>query len=138
MGITRFIRGARCKSEQSHFQEWAAALQFPYYFGGNWDAFDECINDLSWLESTSYRMVITNADKIMPDVQEGFSTLLTLLLEAAAQWQLGAPGSEGKRKALFSIILHCENENMDSLKSQTSHLRIEASPIVIPVLDNVR
>jgi hypothetical protein len=30
------------------------ALQFPDYFGNNWDAFDECISDLSWLNAESF------------------------------------------------------------------------------------
>ncbi|KRP95987.1 hypothetical protein AOQ73_22680 [Bradyrhizobium pachyrhizi] len=27
----------------------AAQLEFPGYFGSNWDGFEECIRDLSWL-----------------------------------------------------------------------------------------
>jgi hypothetical protein len=28
---------------------YAKALEMPEYFGGNWDAFDECQGDLSWI-----------------------------------------------------------------------------------------
>lgn len=30
----------------------ADKLRFPSYFSGNWDSFDECISDLSWLSES--------------------------------------------------------------------------------------
>jgi len=34
----RIVRGKRSHASSELFGEWAAALQFPYYFGHNWDA----------------------------------------------------------------------------------------------------
>jgi len=45
--IVRIPRGVR--SKQKLFSIYAAALRFPKYFGRNWDAFEECLGDLSWL-----------------------------------------------------------------------------------------
>jgi len=49
-GITvRWLRGKKMASYSDMFDEVSAALQFPWYFGGNSAAFDECMADLSWL-----------------------------------------------------------------------------------------
>jgi diadenosine tetraphosphate (Ap4A) HIT family hydrolase len=50
--IIRMIRGNKSKTTPDFFNEVAAALQFPYYFGENWDAFNDCIKDFhtKWVE----------------------------------------------------------------------------------------
>lgn len=40
------VRGRRMTTLGQVFDEFAAALQFPYYFGGNKDAFDECLSEV--------------------------------------------------------------------------------------------
>ncbi len=41
-----FLRGELCGSSNEFFREISTAMRFPYYFGWNWNAFDECITDL--------------------------------------------------------------------------------------------
>lgn len=40
------------------FCEISSAMRFPWYFGWNWAAFDECITDLEWLDFSSLLIVI--------------------------------------------------------------------------------
>lgn len=49
---TSYLRGKRCRNEESFFNEVSASFQFPAYFGENWAAFDECIQDLEWISFT--------------------------------------------------------------------------------------
>ena len=37
------------RSKEKLFGLLSKALRFPNYFGGNWDALEECLRDLSWL-----------------------------------------------------------------------------------------
>ena len=39
------------------FAFYCAALSFPGYFGWNWDAFDEFIHDLCWIDGTTIHIV---------------------------------------------------------------------------------
>jgi hypothetical protein len=43
----RFCRGSKMQTLDALFDEFSAAWQFPYYFGYNWAAFDECLSDLN-------------------------------------------------------------------------------------------
>lgn len=69
--------------------EAGAALQFPYYFGENWDAFDECISDLSWLPSANTVVVLDSAHQLLTDPaadgRDHFRILLTTLNRAHEQ-----------------------------------------------------
>ena len=40
------VDGRNCETKSSLFSEFAGRLNFPDYFGRNWDAFDECMQDL--------------------------------------------------------------------------------------------
>jgi hypothetical protein len=40
------LAGELCRSDLQFFDEAGLALDFPSYFGRNWDAFDECFGDL--------------------------------------------------------------------------------------------
>ncbi len=108
--VSKILRGNRCLTKESLFQEFAAALQFPYYFGNNWDAFDECISDLGGQSETKYVLFITNFDKILKDYSKDLKFFLNLLKDAIKQ--------EAKdRKGFFHIIFHCEPENEKACKS---------------------
>lgn len=61
----RIVRGSKMRLRTGLFDEMAAALQFPWYFGENWDAFDECINDLGWLRERHIVVGIADATGLL-------------------------------------------------------------------------
>jgi len=64
------------------------AFHFPDYFGYNWDAFNECMNDLSWLNSDSYILIINNLDKLKLN-ENNLRIFLRILKEVAEEWMKG-------------------------------------------------
>jgi RNAse (barnase) inhibitor barstar len=55
------------RTVNSLFDEIAASFQFPWYFGENWDALDECLNDLAWLPARSYLLGIMDASQVLSE-----------------------------------------------------------------------
>ena len=61
-------------------------LHFPEYFGGNWDALDECIRDLSWLPQGD--VVLCHKDLPLLEDRAALSTYLSILKDAIEKWSV--------------------------------------------------
>ena len=61
----------------------AAALKFPDWFGGNWDALEDCLTDLSWIPSAGYLILLEGCGGL-PD--DDFGVLRDVLASAAEFW----------------------------------------------------
>jgi hypothetical protein len=67
-GITaRVVRGWKMRQTQGLYDEFAAAWQFPSYFGENGPAFDECLADMEWTPGIAYVVVVAQADALLAD-----------------------------------------------------------------------
>jgi hypothetical protein len=102
-------RGYHCQTKTDLFDEWSAALRFPYYFGHNWDAFHECIRDMAWLPAKSYIYVVTSADRLLIADDRGLHILLDLFASSAEEWaQYVEGGPQWPRNALFHVLFQCD------------------------------
>ena len=62
----------------------ARTLDFPNYAGGNWDSFEECIRDLSWIPENSVLLFHEG----LPDLPKADAeTYLDILAEAVLDWR---------------------------------------------------
>src|SRR6266496_3166252 len=83
----RFLRGKKMTKVDALDTECSAALQFPWYFGENWPAFDECIRDLSWLPADVYTLIITDSMAVLSEEdEEQFSIFVEILDKASREW----------------------------------------------------
>ncbi|HEY6736997.1 MAG TPA: barstar family protein [Candidatus Saccharimonadia bacterium] len=121
--FARIIRGHRSVTLKSFMQEAAAAFQFPYYFGENWSAYDDCINDASWLlnhfDSPPLEKIviaITNVNEFLRDEEpDQLQTFYHFMERARQEWRSGnndisvrTKRVSNGRKVNFTTILHLE------------------------------
>ena len=61
----------------------ARALEFPAWFGGNWDALEDCLTDLSWSTASGHVLLIEDANELSGDERGVF---IEILASAAVWW----------------------------------------------------
>lgn len=65
----------------------AQGLNFPSWFGNNWDALADCLTDLSWHPAEGYVLVLEQADSLRAAAEADFLTLLAILSDVAEYWR---------------------------------------------------
>jgi hypothetical protein len=94
----RTVRGYLMREQDGLFAEISAAWQFPGYFGWNWNAFNECINDLDWLawfeglhrvrsHPDVFVMQVSHADELLVDeYKAAFNAFVRMLHDTGEEW----------------------------------------------------
>lgn len=63
-----------------------AAFSLPGYFGKNWDALEECLNDLSWAPAAGYIVLYDHVANFAEQDPTNWGTALYILRDAAGNW----------------------------------------------------
>lgn len=114
--FTGALRGWRMRERERVFDQFGALLQFPRYFGANWNAFSDCIRDLDWLRADGFLLVLLDAPDILRDGDpDEFGLLLRLLEESAAAF---SQPSEFRPAWPFHVLLHATPERANELEQR--------------------
>lgn len=73
----------------------AQALGFPAWFGGNWDALEDCLADLSWRAGTGHVFLIEGHGELPADE---LGVLIDVLAAAAQSWS-------GRGQPFFAVFI---------------------------------
>ena len=83
-----YLEGELCETERDFLLQVAKIFRFPSYYGENWNAFDECICDLEWLDLSQYSRVLFVIDGFkkmfsrgLPDSHEALLRHLNWMFE---------------------------------------------------------
>ena len=78
----------------------AKALRFPDWFGGNWDALEDCLSDLSWRPGDGHVLVFRNWQALSGD---DLGVLIDVLRSAAEFWS-------GRGRPFFAVLIDPEEK----------------------------
>jgi len=87
MGMKIFtLDSSGVRNKKSFLSQISIAMEFPEYFGNNWDALEECLRDLTWAPASGYVLIIRNAQLLWQHHTELAGKLVESWLFAAAEW----------------------------------------------------
>ncbi|WP_054815701.1 barstar family protein [Nocardia arizonensis] len=98
----RELRAEKMRGVGGVFDEFAAAFQFPYYFGENKDAFDECLRDLDDFlgAAPGYVAVVRNSSALLADEPRERDWFAGAMRDCADYW--------AKRQVAFRVVFQGE------------------------------
>ncbi len=65
----------------------ARAMNFPEWFGHNWDALMDCLADMGWQPAEGYVVILEHCDGIHGHVEADFVQTLQVFESAAGEWR---------------------------------------------------
>jgi len=106
----RVVRGNKMRRLDDLYDEFAAAFQFPDYFGENWAAFDECLADLEWVPARGYVLLISNAVELLSkEPEKQFATFVRILSGICEEW------ARAKTPKPFHVLFQCTESDVETL-----------------------
>lgn len=73
---------ANMNSEKELFEGLAKAFDFPNYFGKNWNALNDCLNDFSWIVERNIALVHTSITDLSDEILEIYVDILISAIES--------------------------------------------------------
>jgi hypothetical protein len=78
---------ADCRGKAVLLAGLARVLEFPTWFGHNWDALADCLDDLEWLRADGYLLVLEHPAGMSAAAPKDFALALDILSNAARKWR---------------------------------------------------
>lgn len=83
--ITLDLDGAKLQNKEELLLTIATGLQFPSYFGHNWDALLDSLTDMGWLPAKGYVLILLHSDALHKADPQMHDMLLDVVRDAATR-----------------------------------------------------
>ncbi|MBX3378320.1 MAG: barstar family protein [Phycisphaeraceae bacterium] len=118
------------------YDECMAALQFPQYFGGNWNAFEDCWSDGSWVYRESQGrssikgsvVLVRDASALLADeTPEQLATLVDILHKASEYRSRQGRNGDSESSLPMHVVFICATDDMGTFVSRLRECGIPPS-----------
>lgn len=107
-----YLNGEELKNKKDLFTTFALVLEFPEYFGNNWDALTDCLRDLEWLPTyKGYILIYKNPELFAWNAPSDFETFLEIVNTVSKYWS--------DQKIKFLLILN--SDDLNNLSNKMDH-----------------
>ena len=97
-----YLEGQKIEKKEQFLNHAAMAMHFPEHFGNNWDALEDCLTDLSWIEDdkevNGYVILFDHFDPFADHHESQLETVVEIFQSAIEYWH-------DQGKAMF-VFLH--------------------------------
>jgi hypothetical protein len=97
--------GKTIENKRDFLAATATSLNFPEYFGHNWDAFEECISDPDLTPNQTLIVIFDDMTAFVKNEPDQFKTALDILRDAARAWSDAG-------KSLLVLVIHADVEEL--------------------------
>lgn len=81
------VDGKSIARKEQLLNHMSTALHFPKEFGHNWDALEDYLTDLDWVDGDGYLIYYDHIDGLLQAHPDQFETLVEILRDAVASWK---------------------------------------------------
>jgi RNAse (barnase) inhibitor barstar len=128
--MARVVRGSKARTTADLFNEMGAALQFPPYFGENWDALRDCLADLEWTQADAYVLLFTDSQQLLErEPADRLTFLLRVLDEVGAEWTQPRSGAMARPAKPFQAVFQCPLDAMAALRARLEQIHWSLSDL---------
>lgn len=82
-----YLDGSKIRDKKTFLDKIARAMEFPAYFGRNWDAFNDCLTDLGWAPAQGYVVLFQAPERLVKNSPADWDVAIDIFSSAIEFWQ---------------------------------------------------
>jgi hypothetical protein len=112
------LDGGDMVDAQGVFEVFSRLFRFPVYFGWNWPALSDCLQDLSWVPSRRCLVVVERPGKMLSEEEEDLPVLLRILNRTGEYWarSIGRGEEWEGQEVAFNVLFLCAEEEIAAVR----------------------